>query len=108
MSFTFKDNSRQVEEEVKRKAARALEMMGMTAEKYAAAQCPVKTGRLRDSITHEAQEDAVYIGTNVEYALYVETDDRKAHNNGKAHFLHDSVANHVSEYNAIATSVMKQ
>lgn len=108
MSFTFKDNSGQVESELKRKVGKALEEMGMTAEKYAAAQCPVKTGRLRGSITHETQEDAVYIGTNVEYALYVETDDRKAHNNGKAHFLHDSVANHAAEYNAIATSVMKQ
>lgn len=32
----------------------------------------VRTGRLKNSITHVVSGDAVYIGTNVEYAPYVE------------------------------------
>lgn len=64
--------------------ARALEIIGMKAEKYAKALCPVGTsestgkkgyrgGTLRNSITHGVTDgDTVYIGTNVEYAPYVE------------------------------------
>lgn len=53
---------------------RALEKIGMTAEGYAKDLCPVDTGNLRNSITHKIDESdgAVYIGTNVEYAQYVE------------------------------------
>lgn len=52
----------------------ALEKIGLLAEGYAQMKCPVDTGNLRASITHEvdAAEKAVYIGTNVEYAPYVE------------------------------------
>ena len=51
----------------------ALEMMGLQCEKYTKMLCPVDTGRLRNSYTHDvrAGEEAVYIGTNVEYAAYV-------------------------------------
>jgi phage gpG-like protein len=64
--------------------AQALEIIGMKAEKYAKALCPVGTsestgkkgyrgGTLRNSITHGIENgDTVYIGTNVEYAPYVE------------------------------------
>jgi HK97 gp10 family phage protein len=38
--------------------------------------CPVDTGRLRSSITHRLEQDGIglvaYVGTNVEYAIYVE------------------------------------
>lgn len=52
----------------------ALEEIGLLAENYAAKKCPVDTGNLRGSITYEvdAGDNAVYIGTNVEYAPYVE------------------------------------
>lgn len=51
---------------------RALEAVGITLEGYAKLLCPVDTGRLRNSITHDVRDDKVYIGTNVEYAAYVE------------------------------------
>lgn len=52
----------------------ALEEIGLAAERFAKRACPVDTGRLRNSITHalSADEDSVYIGSNVEYAPYVE------------------------------------
>ena len=55
-------------------AIRALETCGLAAEGYAKKLCPVDTGSLRNSITHqvEKEEPAVYIGTNNEYAAFVE------------------------------------
>ena len=51
---------------------RVLEMIGIKAEKYAKALCPVDTSNLRNSISHMTDSDTVYIGTDVEYAPYVE------------------------------------
>lgn len=51
---------------------RALEAVGLTAEGYAKKLCPVDTGRLRNSISHAVRGDDVYIGSNAEYAPYVE------------------------------------
>lgn len=52
----------------------ALEIIGNKAADYAAALAPVQTGNLKNSMTSEVsqQEKAVYIGTAVEYAPYVE------------------------------------
>lgn len=52
----------------------ALIAIGMTAETHAKELCPVDTGRLRNSITHEVDmnDQSVIIGSNVEYAKYVE------------------------------------
>lgn len=50
----------------------ALEAVGIAAEGYAKGACPADTGRLRASIGHAVEGDTVYVGTNVEYAPYVE------------------------------------
>ena len=52
----------------------ALEMIGNKAADYAAALAPVKTSNLKNSMTSEVhmEEKAVYVGTDVEYAAYVE------------------------------------
>lgn len=68
----FIDNSKLFQEEFKAALKRALERCGMQAEGYAKDLTPVDTGNLRNSITHKVLEDAVYIGTNNEYATYVE------------------------------------
>lgn len=52
--------------------AKALETIGRVAERYAKELAPVDTSRLRNSISHETDDDTVYVGTNVEYAPYVE------------------------------------
>lgn len=68
------DQSALVREELQAAALRALEICGQTAEGYAKLLCPEDTGTLRNSITHQvdAGENAVYIGSNSEYAAYVE------------------------------------
>lgn len=58
---------------------------------------PVDTGRLRNSMSYATSEDnrTVYVGTNVEYALYVEEGSSRAdYGLGKgvgAHMLRNSV-----------------
>jgi HK97 gp10 family phage protein len=42
----------------------------------AQAATPVLTGHLRDSIEHEVQGETVRVGTNVDYAVYVEEGTR--------------------------------
>ena len=71
---TFNDYSPQVLAEMQDAVLRALERIGMEAEGYAKDLAPVDTGRLRNSISHQVDdsENAVYIGTNVSYAPYVE------------------------------------
>lgn len=68
------DNTEQAVDGIDSAIGVALETIGLLAEKYAAKKCPVDTGNLRGSITHEvdAGDNAVYVGTNVEYAPYVE------------------------------------
>lgn len=72
------DNREQFKHAFNKALARALEEIGLAAEGYAKRLCPVDTGRLRNSITHVTRygAKAVYIGTNVEYAAYVELGTR--------------------------------
>jgi phage gpG-like protein len=60
--------------------ARDLRRRALRVQNAARARCPVDTGRLRNSITHELGRDTrglfVRVGTNVEYALYVEMGTR--------------------------------
>ena len=75
MSIRFeitKDNTADVKSAKQEAVARGLEMIGLQAEGYAKGLCAVDTGNLRNSITHEVGGDEVYVGTNVEYAPYVE------------------------------------
>ena len=79
------DHSREAIEEVHTACLRALEICGLTAEGYAKRLCPVDTGNLRNSITHQVQpsELAVYIGSNNEYAVYVECGTGKYYPGGR-------------------------
>lgn len=54
--------------------AKGLEKAGQLIENEAKRKCPVDDGVLRASITHEVDEEnaSVSIGTNTEYAPYVE------------------------------------
>ena len=74
MNVEIVDNSKEVLAAMEKAAIRALESCGMTAEGYAKKLCPVDTGNLRNSITHKLDdgEPTVYIGSNAEYAAYIE------------------------------------
>ena len=74
MNIELHDRSDEVLAALQEAAERALEKCGLVAEGYAKRLGPVDTGNLRNSITHKVDpaEPAVYIGTDSEYAAYVE------------------------------------
>lgn len=78
----------------------ALEEVGLVAEGYAKRACPVDTGRLRNSITHivDGGTRHVVIGTNVEYAPYVELGTR--HQKPQP-YLKPAAKDHYSTYKGI-------
>lgn len=94
------DNTKQVVDGIDSAIGVALEKVGLLAEDYAAKKCPVDTGNLRASITHEvdAGDNAVYIGTNVEYAPHVElgTSRQKAQP-----FLRPAASEHGEQYRQV-------
>lgn len=94
------DNREEVAAALDSAVAKALEEIGLTAEGYAKKACPVDTGRLRNSVAHLVQpsEKAVYIGTNVEYAPYVELGTRRME---AQPFLKPAAADHADTYRAI-------
>jgi len=66
-------NKRMVLSELDKTCKAALEVCGGKAESHAKRYCPVDTGALRNSITHEAEGDrSVVIGSETSYAPYVE------------------------------------
>lgn len=67
----IKDYSADVKSLYEQARGRSLEIIGLTAERYAKELAPVDTGRLRNSITHEVDAKDVYIGSNVEYAPHL-------------------------------------
>lgn len=74
MNVEIADNSKEVSGAIHAALLRGLEKIGLVAEGYAKKLCPVDTGNLRNSITHvvDEQEPAAIIGTDNEYAAYVE------------------------------------
>lgn len=94
------NNAAQIEQHMGNAIVAALEEIGLAAERFAKRACPVDTGRLRNSITHalNAAAQEVYIGTNVEYAPYVElgTSRRKG-----VHFLLNAAQGHASFYRSV-------
>lgn len=102
----FTDNSDEVLEGLSEAMLRALERVGMAAEGYAKDLCPVDTGNLRNSISHKVDdaEQAVYIGTNVDYAPYVELGTVKM---DAQPFLKPAAADHRQTYKNIMEDELK-
>ena len=99
------DNSDLVKNALEEQIEVALIAIGMTAETYAKQDCPVDTGRLRNSITHEVRmdENATYIGSNVEYAAFVEMGTTRM----KARpYLRPAATNHTEEYKELVKEAL--
>ena len=100
-------SNRQLVEEASDEAiARALEAIGLQCEGYAKMLCPVDTGNLRNSITHtvDVADRKTYVGTNVEYAAYVEMGTSKM----KAQpYLKPAVVDHADEYSRMVEYYLK-
>lgn len=114
-SVDVSSNKDDVLKELQDKLAMALETIGLKAEGYAKGYCPVGTpestgipgyigGTLRNSISHADDGEAAYIGTNVEYAPYVELGTRYMH---PRHFLKKTAENHAEEYRETVENIMR-
>lgn len=71
MSFTLKINPALIPN-IEAACKRGLEICGGKAESYAKLKCPKRTSRLSNSISHRVNGKTMEVGTNVEYAPYVE------------------------------------
>ncbi len=130
---------------------KALEVIGLKAETYAKAKCPVDTGLLRNSIAHAVSGRSpkigrggkiykasnpgkdgkihigiysrqkkvpnvkgdlrVYIGTNVEYAPYVEMghiDARSGRHIKAQPYIHPAFEDHMQEYQEILKEFLQE
>lgn len=93
------DNSGQVLSDFRTQKRRALIALGETAERHAKEETPVRTGRLRNSITHQEDENATYVGTNVKYAPYIEFGTSRGIK--ARHMIKNAAYNHNQEYEQI-------
>ena len=102
---TIEDNSEAFLDALGPAIAAGLAAIGLTAEGYAKELCPVDTGRLRNSITNAVDEgeQAVYIGTNVEYAPYVELGTTRMR---ARPYLRPAATNHSDEYKALMEAAL--
>ena len=86
----------------------ALTAIGSSAETHTkdniTADDLIDTGRLRNSISHAVDGEAAYIGTNVEYAPYLELGTKKitAH-----HYLKRAVTEHKGEYKSLTVQAIQ-
>ena len=116
-SVTFTDNSKQILSDIQKAKERTLELWGQAGEKFAKEKISepkehadgstrpnVITGLLRNSITHDKDDDAAYIGSNLEYAAPIEYGT----SNSRAYpFLRPAATDHMDTYRAIAKGELK-
>lgn len=102
------DYSPEVISKLKSRIPVILEALGIEAEGNAVDEITrmgaVDTGRLRGSITHAHDGENAYIGTNVEYAPYVEFGTSKM---AARPFLRNAAANYVDDYKRIIENGLK-
>lgn len=128
------DNSGEVLNALEEQIEAALEAVGNQAVSHSksiiTSESRVDTGALRNSITHkvEMSENAVYVGTNLEYAIYNEMgtgiyisggrqspwsyQDKKGNwhrtrGMKPIHFLKNGVSDHIEEYKKIIEQILK-
>lgn len=82
----FKDNSQAAKEAINDAGVRFLFQACLLVEGQAVALATVQTARLRNSIDHTVDEDELigYVGSNVEYAIFVEFGENPVPNQNRA------------------------
>lgn len=132
------NNTKEVLDALDNAVDKALTIIGIKAERYAKARCPVGTvestgikgyrgGTLRNSITFSVEDQVLSIGTNVEYAPYVELgtgpyfeappeweqfDAPKGKGIGHGYvrprpYLKPAIVDHIDEYENVLTRELK-
>ena len=106
----IENNISEVTNEAEAAIGRALEMIGLQGERHAkealTQQGAVDTGRLRNSVTHQViSEDSVAIGTNVEYAPYIEFGTYKM---DARPYIRPAIEDYINEYKQIIENELKR
>ena len=119
IEVTLTSNKDEILEALGEQLGQAMIAIGMAAESNAKQEITkavydtpesksgyVRTGRLRNSISYgvDTDEPAVYIGSNVEYAPYVERGTSKMR---ARPFLKPAVENYAGEYKGLLEQAMK-
>lgn len=134
MSYTIKDNTKEVLSTMDKAIERGLEAIGLTAEGHAKRDpnMPVDTGLARNSIAHAVsgkeasvkeykadkgdekgsysgtapndKEKAAYLGSNVEYFQYIELGSKSI---DARHVLQRAATEHASEYKKLMEDSLK-
>ena len=98
----------EVIDELRDRIPTILEAVGIEAEGNAVDEITtlgaVDTGRLRGSISHAVDGNTVYIGTNVEYAPYVELGTSRM---APRPFLRNAIDNNMDDYQQIVEEGLK-
>ena len=104
------NNVKVVKAELADRIALALDVAGGDVESIASENAPVDTDRLSGSITHALGPSGrdVYVGTNVEYAIYQElgTSKMQAANDGRG-YLRPAVTDNKSRIAALIRRVLE-
>lgn len=104
----IESHANEVKAELDHKIPIILEALGIEAEGNAVTEITelgaVDTGRLRGSISHDHDDEAAYIGTNVEYAPYVELG---THRMAARPFLRNAISNYTDDYKHIIEEGLK-
>lgn len=106
VDIAITNNSKEILNASTEQIEKALIAIGMVAESYAKQDCPVDTGRLRNSISHavDMSDNSVYIGTNVEYAAYVELGTSRMK---PRPYLKPAATEHGAEYRELFEQALK-
>lgn len=132
-TYEIKDLSEEAKQASHQQLLNGLVRCGMKMQEYATKLAPVKTGALANSVAFkiEPDEKSAYVGSNSEYAAYVEFGTGKYSELGgtpkerwvyydKAHdvyrmgypqrprsFIRPAVANHIKTYQNILVNALK-
>ena len=111
MDVKITDNTDKVLQALQEQIATSLEAVGLQAEgdvktkmAHYSPKPIVDTGRLMNSITHEVEGDTAIVGTNVEYAPYVELGTSKTQ---ARPFLGNTIQENKNKYKEIIEEYMK-
>ena len=117
VKITIIDNSPEVKSAFEQAVARGLEAIGLQAEGNAKEEVTkavynsppaksgyIRTGALRNSIGHATDGEAAYVGSNIEYAPYVEYGTSKM---PARPFIKPAVQNYMDEYEEIMKNELK-
>ena len=131
MTVKWTDNSRRTLRALDAAKGRALEQIGKRAVQHARQKCPdgkENGGTLASSITYRVEDDELSVGSNVEYAPYVELgtgpffepppewerfETERGSGVGRAYvkprpYIRPAIEDHVDEYKRLAESELKK